>query len=354
MDSRRRPAPLGRMLAQRLPTPDALRALFPNPPHVEAFVAQARDATRALLHGRDERRLLVVVGPCSIHDPSGALEYAVRLRNLADSLSNELLVVMRTFLEKPRTALGWKGYLNDPALDGSHDIGRGLRGARQLLRRINALGVPCASELLDPLLAPYFDDQLSWGVIGARTSESAVHRQLASAAPFPVGFKNGTDGRLDAAVHAMRTARAFHAFPAVGADGRVRVQRTAGNPDGHLVLRGGRSGPGFDVASLERAFTHVRDFGVVRPLLVDCSHDNSGRDPRRQPLVARAVVDAWRTGAPGVLGLMLESYLEPGRQDVTPRVPPRPGLSVTDACLGWNETADLLCELAEAVKITRG
>jgi 3-deoxy-7-phosphoheptulonate synthase len=342
----------GRRSERTLLPPDAVRRALPVSREGFATVQVARESLRALLHGRDRHRLAVMVGPCSIHDPEAALDYARRLRRLAETLAGELVVVMRTFVEKPRTRQGWKGLVNDPHLDGSCDVGLGLASARGLLVRVNEIGLPCAVELLEPFTAPYLEDLVAWGAVGARTSESPVHRQLASGVPFPVGFKNGTDGSLQAAAHALHAAGAAQSYAAVGPDGRCVVRETAGNPDTHLVLRGGRSGPNFDEVSIAAATRLTAERGLARSVLVDCSHDNSGSDPSRQAQACRGALDALRAGAPGLLGVMLESSLEAGRQDPGTR-PLRYGVSITDACIDWNETADLLCEIAEAVKLSR-
>jgi 3-deoxy-7-phosphoheptulonate synthase len=339
-DRRRGPDPAD----AALPSPRALRRELPLPPRARAAVARGREAVRDALHGRD-RRLVVIAGPCSIHDPGAALDYAARLAELAARLADRLVVVMRTFLEKPRTATGWKGLLSDPHLDGSGDVAAGLRAARRLLAAVGALGLPCAAEVLDPVASPFLADALAWGGIGARTSESQVHRQLASGLPYPVGFKNGTGGCLAAASNAMLAAGRPHRFPGVGPDGRVRVVATRGNPDRHIVLRGGTAGPNYGEVSAAAA--RVADQGIARPVLVDCSHDNSGHDPARQGAVCRAVLRARREGQTPLLGVMLESFLEPGRQDFAPGRALRYGVSITDACMGWSETAELLREAAE-------
>ncbi len=340
-------------VAELLPTPKELRGELVVPPRAWATVQTARRALRDLLHGRDGVRLAAIVGPCSIHDPAAALEYAARLRQLAQSLAGELLILMRVFVEKPRTSLGWKGLANDPDLDGSCDVARGLRMSRALLRDVNALGVPCAMEILEPLTPHYLGDLLAWGGIGARTVESQVHREIASGMAFPVGIKNATDGSLDAACHALRSATRPHRFPGIAPDGRPAVLATRGNPDVHLVLRGGLAGPNHDEPHLALAMARASEVGVARPLLIDCAHGNSGGHPSRQAAVCREVLDQVREGTPSIAGIMLESHLEEGRQTLEPRRRVLPNVSVTDACLGWNETADLLCEAAEAVKLSR-
>ena len=338
---------------EALPTPEALQRELPASPRASATVQTARRAMRDVLHGRDPHRLVVITGPCSIHDPAAALEYAGRLRQLAQSLAGELLVLMRVFVEKPRTSVGWKGLANDPDLDGSCDVARGLRMSRALLRDVNALGVPCATELLGPLTPHYLGDLIAWGSIGARTVESQIHRELASGMGFPVGFKNGTDGSLEAACNALHAASRPHSFAGLGAEGKLSVLASSGNPDVHLILRGGRGGPNHDEPQLALARARASEVGVARPLVVDCAHGNSGGHPRRQAAVCREVLDHVREGNPGIAGLMLESQLVEGQQVIAPTRRVLPDVSITDPCLGWNETADLLCEAAEAVKLAR-
>jgi len=331
-----------------LPSPRQVWSELPAEAPVRAHVARSRDAVRGALHGRDPRRL-AVVGPCSIHDPDAAVAYAERLAGLAERTQDALILVMRCYVEKPRTSVGWKGLVNDPDLDGSGDVARGLRLARRTLLRINRLGVACASELLGPLTPPYLEDLLAWTAVGARTAESQTHRELASGAPMAVGFKNATDGSVEAARDAMRAAARAHRVPSLDPEGRVALRVTPGNPDRHLVLRGGRAGPNHDARAVARAAETVADQAIARPVLVDCSHGNSGRDPARQLAVCRDVGGQVRAGQPALLGVALESNLRPGRQEWRRGAALAPGVSITDACLGWEETAAVLCELAEAV-----
>jgi 3-deoxy-7-phosphoheptulonate synthase len=331
-----------------LPTPQRLKAELPADAGVHATVAQARSAVRDLLHGRDTRRLLVVIGPCSIHDPDAALAYAERLARLAERTRDSLLVVMRTYFEKPRTTVGWKGLINDPHLDGSCDLPLGLRVARETLLRINRLGVACGGELLDPISPQYVADLLAWGSIGARTSESQTHRELASGVSMPVGFKNGTDGRIESARDAMLAAAHPHTFLGINSQGETAAVVTRGNPDRHLILRGGGGRTNYDVEEIRRAAALVTDQGIPRPILVDCSHANSGKDPARQPEVCRRVLAQLRAGDGAILGVMLESNLEAGRQDWKPGSDLRRGVSITDGCLGWKESEALLDEIAQA------
>ncbi len=330
--------------------PRELKAELPLGAAQADVVRGARSAIRDVLHGRDRSRLVVVVGPCSIHDPEAALEYAARLRPLADEHADALVLLMRTYFEKPRTTVGWKGFLNDPHLDGSCDVAEGIRRARELLLAILGLGVPCATELLDPVTPQYLADCVAWAAIGARTSESQTHREMASGLSMPVGFKNGTDGWLEGAANAMTAARRPHSFLGVDAEGRASVVQTRGNPDGHLVLRGGRAGTNYSPDDVARAAASVRDQDVARAVMVDCSHGNSGKDPARQVEVCRAVLEQLRAGQPALLGLLLESNLEAGSQVWSPGAKLRRGVSITDACIGFQETEALLREMARVVR----
>jgi 3-deoxy-7-phosphoheptulonate synthase len=330
--------------------PARLKSELPLDEAARKTVSDGRSAIRNLLHGRDRRRLLVVVGPCSIHDPEAALEYAARLARVAERTRDRLLVVMRTYFEKPRTTVGWKGLINDPHLDGSCDLPHGLRVARETLLAINHLGVPCGSELLDPISPQYVADLLAWGSIGARTSESQTHRELASGVSMPVGFMNGTDGNIQSARDAMVSASHPHTFLGVGADGATAAVVTRGNPDRHVILRGGGGRPNHGAAQVTHAAELVGDLGVPRSVLVDCSHANSDKDPARQAPVCREVLAQVRAGQSAVLGVMLESNLEEGRQDWSPGATLRRGVSITDACIGWDETESLLDEIAAATE----
>jgi 3-deoxy-7-phosphoheptulonate synthase len=310
-------------------------------------VLSARAALCDALHGRDPR-LVAIVGPCSLHDPAAALDYARRLRPVAEELRGELLVVMRTYFEKPRTTVGWKGLVNDPDLDGSCDVVRGLSLARDLLREVSALGLPCATEFLDPITPQYLADLVAWAAIGARTAESQTHREMASGLSMPVGIKNGTDGSVQVAVDAVSAARHPHVFLGVSASGRASVVRTTGNRDAHVVLRGGRSGPNWGADAIRDAARRLAPLELARPVVVDCSHENSGKQPARQREVAHALAELGSRGAPALLGVMLESFLEPGRQDWRPGGTHAYGLSITDACLGFEQTAGVLRHLARA------
>ena len=336
-----------------LATPRSLRRELPVGSGVAAVVGGARRAIRSVLSGRDPKRLVVIVGPCSIHDPEAALEYAAKLRSVAEPVKSELIVAMRTYFEKPRTGMGWKGFINDPRLDGSCDVSLGLTLARRLLLAIGELGIPCASEVLDPFTPQFTGDLLSWASIGARTSESQTHRQLASGLPMPVGFKNGTNGGLEGAVNAMLAAGHSHAFPGISAEGEAALVRTRGNPDRHLILRGGGGRTNFDANSIAAAARAAGSQGIARPVMVDCSHANSNRDHSRQAPVCREVLRGVRDGGAGpLMGLLLESHLQSGAQPWEIGATPERGRSITDACMGWNETEDLLYEIAEAVKVS--
>ena len=332
-----------------LVSPRAVKEKLPTTLAIAELVSATRHGIRDLLHGRDARRLVVVVGPCSIHDPDAAFEYARRLGSVANATRGELLLVMRTYFEKPRTTVGWKGLLNDPHLDGTCDVGRGLELAREVLLGVNGVGVACASELLDPITPQYVADLLSWAAIGARTTESQTHRELASGVSMPVGFKNGTSGSLQVAVDAMTSARHPHSFLGINADGATCAIRTCGNPDRHLVLRGGGGRSNHGAGDVARAAKLLEGQGVARPIMVDCSHGNSAKDHTRQAIVCRDVLAQVRAGEDRILGLLLESNLRPGRQDWQPGRRLERGVSITDACLGWEETEKLVYEIAETV-----
>lgn len=336
-----------RRSAQPLPSPAVLRQRLPLSDALAARVHDDRNAIRAVLDGRDPR-LLVVVGPCSLHDPVAALEYAERLAALAPELSDQLLLVMRAYVEKPRTTIGWKGLLYDPHLDGRGDMAEGLRLSRRLMLDILEAGLPLATELLQPMAASYFDDLLGWAAIGARTSESQIHRELVSGLDLPVGFKNGTDGSLTIACDAMRSAAHPHRHFGIDALGHPALLETHGNPDTHLVLRGGHRGPNHDAASVAQARAALVKQGIAARLVVDCSHANSGKDPLRQPAVLAEVIEQRLAGDVSLRGVMLESNLFDGCQPLSGEL--RYGVSITDGCLGWIGTERLLRETAEALR----
>ncbi len=297
-------------------------------------------------------RLIVVVGPCSIHDHDAAIEYAHRLKPLADELERDLILVMRVYFEKPRTTIGWKGFINDPKLNESFDMNTGLHLARKLLCEINELGLPCATEFLDLITPQYIADLVAWGAIGARTTESQSHRQLASGLSCPVGFKNGTDGNIHIAVDAIKAAHAAHHFISITKTGQAAVFKTAGNEDTHLILRGGKA-PNYDATSVEAVCQDLARLGLSPQVMIDLSHANSSKKFERQIVVGQDVMAQIAGGDPRILGVMIESHLNPGRQDLVPGQPLAYGLSITDACLGWEATEPLLRGFAEAVRARR-
>jgi len=326
----------------RLLTPRALKAELPMTEGSNRTVVASRERINGILEQKDPR-LLVVVGPCSIHDVKGALEYGRRLNALRLELAAQIEIVMRVYFEKPRSTIGWKGLINDPHLDGSYDMEAGLKKARRLLLDLTAMGLPAATEVLDPIVVQYIDDLVSWAAIGARTIESQTHREMASGLSMPVGFKNGTDGSLQLAVDAMQSARTPHSFLGIDQDGLTSIIRTTGNPAGHIVLRGGRSRPNCDPASIRAAEATLMAAGLPVVLMVDCSHANSGKQPARQEAVWRSIVEQRAAGARSVIGAMVESNLEEGNQPF----PTNPaellyGVSITDACIGWETTERLL------------
>ncbi len=324
-------------------SPAILAEEVPLTDSTSAKVCEARRAIEAILDGKDAR-LLVVVGPCSIHDTRAALEYAAKLKPIADSLAEALLIVMRVYFEKPRTVVGWKGLINDPDLDESYRINKGLRLARQLLADILELGVPAGTEFLDTTFGQFYADLISWGAIGARTAESQIHRELASGLSMPVGIKNRTDGNVQVAVDAIQAARSRHLFPSLTKEGAPAILETTGNPYAHLVLRGGSdTGPNFDSVSIESSVRLLRAAHLPEVLMIDCSHGNSDKDADRQIDVANAIMKNLR-GSP-VRALMIESHLVAGRQNA----PVTYGQSITDACLGFEDTKALLHRLANAV-----
>jgi 3-deoxy-7-phosphoheptulonate synthase len=315
-------------------------------------VARGRADVARILRGDDDR-LVLIVGPCSIHDPDAALEYARRLKKLADEHARELCVVMRVYFEKPRTTVGWKGLINDPRLDGTFAINEGLRKARHFLIDLAQLGLPAGCEFLDPISPQYTSDTVSWGAIGARTTESQVHRELASGLSMPIGFKNGTDGGVQIAIDAVRAAAHPHSFLGVTEQGLAAIVATAGNQDCHVILRGGESGPNHDAVSVQKTASALRAAGLPPRLMVDTSHGNSSKDYKRQPLVAHDIASQLREGETAIFGVMMESFLVDGRQDLVDPGALRYGQSITDACMGWDMTLPVLAVLAEAVRARR-
>ena len=344
-----------------LPTPQELIAELPLDARVADVVERGRDEVRAIMDGVDDR-LLVIVGPCSIHDPKAGLEYARRLVSQAEKHREDLLIVMRTYFEKPRTTVGWKGLINDPRLDGSHDMETGLRTARQFLQQVTALGLPTATEFLEPISPQYMADLISWGAIGARTTESQIHRQLASGLSMPIGFKNGTDGDLQVAIDACGAAGAAQAFLGIDGEGRAALVATAGNPDTHVILRGGRKGPNYSAADVESASTKIAAKALNPRLIVDASHANSGKSHHRQAEVALEIGAQLEDGgqsAQAIAGVMLESFLVGGAQnlDVAEHAARRSelvyGQSVTDACMDWDVSVSVLNQLAASARKRR-
>jgi 3-deoxy-7-phosphoheptulonate synthase len=321
-------------------------------PAVQSLVEHSRKGIADVLHGHDDR-LIVVVGPCSIHDHGQAIEYASRLATVAESLQEDLLVVMRVYFEKPRTTVGWKGFINDPRLDGSYRINEGLRRARALLLEISELGLPIATEFLDLLSPQYIADLIAWGAIGARTTESPSHRQLSSGLSCPLGFKNGTDGGMQVAVDAMVAASAPHAFMGMTKMGMAAIFETRGNGDTHVILRGGKTGPNYDAQSIDACCAALGNAGLREQVMIDCSHANSNKSHLRQVDVSREIALQLASGDKRIIGVMLESNLHEGRQDLKPGVPLQPGVSITDACLGWDQTEPVLELLAQAVRARR-
>jgi len=335
-----------------LPPPEHLIRFFPiQGTAVEAQIAETRARVRQILHGRSDR-MLVVMGPCSIHDPAAALEYAKKLAGERKRYSGELELLMRVYFEKPRTTVGWKGLINDPYLNGSFRINEGLRIARDLLVHINQAGVPAGCEFLDVISPQYIGDLVSWGAIGARTTESQVHRELASGLSAPVGFKNGTDGNVKIAVDALLAARQKHHFLSVHKSGQVAIVETRGNDDCHIILRGGKN-PNYDAPSVQAACGELARAGLPERLMVDCSHANAAKDYRRQAEVAADIGRQIAGGERRIVGVMVESHLVEGRQELEPGKALTFGQSITDACLGWDDSVKLLEGLAEAVKARR-
>jgi 3-deoxy-7-phosphoheptulonate synthase len=332
-----------------LRSPDDVTAELPLSARAADVVYRTRQEIQAVLEGRDQRKL-VIVGPCSIHDPKAALDYAGRLLELRERVKDALVLVMRVYFEKPRTTVGWKGLINDPHLDGTYDIPTGIRTARGLLREIAELGLPAATELLDPIIPQYIADLVSWTAIGARTTESQTHREMASGLSMPVGFKNGTDGSLGVAINAMIAASRQHSFLGVDGAGRVGVVRTAGNPHCHIVLRGGAAGPNYDAVEVQKAAMALEKARVNPRVLIDASHDNSGKDPLRQPAVLAEVGAQLRAGEQHILGVMLESHLCEGRQELLDKATLTYGQSITDGCIGFDQTREVLEAFADSVR----
>jgi 3-deoxy-7-phosphoheptulonate synthase len=318
---------------------------------VEKVVVDARNNISKALQGADDR-IVVIVGPCSIHDSSAALEYANLLANEAKRLEDDLIIIMRVYFEKPRTTVGWKGLINDPDLNGTFNINKGLKQARELLLKINEIGLACGTEYLDVISPQYNADLISWGAIGARTTESQIHRELASGLSCPVGFKNGTNGDIQIAVDAIRSAQSSHHFLSMTKQGITAIFETSGNTDTHMILRGGKSGTNYDSESVEKVISSLSRFDIPNKIMIDCSHGNSLKDYRRQPLVCESISEQIMSGSDNIFGLMIESHLKEGSQSISDK-PLEYGKSITDACVSWESTVDMLNMLSAAVKHRR-
>ncbi|KUI99442.1 3-deoxy-7-phosphoheptulonate synthase [Vibrio sp. MEBiC08052] len=338
-----RTEPLGHM-----PTPEQLRIQSPVSASVGQHISQSRQEIEAILHGRDHR-LLVITGPCSIHDPVAALDYAKRLNILRERYADNLLIVMRTYFEKPRTVVGWKGLITDPYLDGRYALEEGLSKAREVLLAINQLGLPTATEFLDMITGQYIADLISWGAIGARTTESQIHREMASALSCPVGFKNATNGNVKVAVDAIRAAKASHYFYSPDRQGRMTVYRTSGNPDGHVILRGGENGPNFDSKSVQQACAQLESHHLSPRVVIDFSHANCQKQHKRQLSVAEDICRQIRRGSDQIAGIMAESFIKEGHQPIAALDQLTYGMSITDPCLSWSDTELMITELNAAV-----
>ena len=322
-------------------TPEELKRQLPATEDVKQGIAQNREIVRSIIDGTD-KRLLLVVGPCSIHNPREAIDYAERLKALSESVNDKLFIVMRAYFEKPRSTVGWKGLINDPHLDDSFKIAEGLAMARKLLLEISKLGLPLANEALDPITPQYLQELFSWTAIGARTSESQTHREMASGLSCPVGFKNGTDGSLDVALNALQSVKSPHRFLGISPDGKVSIVTTKGNAHAHVVLRGGAGGPNYYPENIAACEAELESIGATQAIMVDCSHANSNKDHTKQGPVLEAVAEQISAGNKSIRGVMLESNLKPGNQKVISSQELQYGVSITDACIGWEETEKLL------------
>ncbi len=326
---------------QVLVTPEALKQQLPLSAHAYQYIAKARETVADIVHKRDNR-VLVITGPCSIHDIDAAKEYALKLKKLHDELSDEFYILMRVYFEKPRTTVGWKGLINDPDMDESFDVDKGLRQARELMLWLAELELPVATEALDPISPQYISELVTWSAIGARTTESQTHREMASGLSMPVGFKNGTDGKLDVAINALKSAASGHRFMGINQQGQVALLQTAGNPDGHVILRGGKA-PNYDAQSVNECEEQLHKAGQNARLIIDCSHGNSSKDHTRQKAVCDDVFGQIASGNQSIIGVMLESNLSEGNQSSNkPRAELAYGVSVTDACIDWQTTETLL------------
>ena len=329
-------------------TPEELKRQLPATEEVKRGISQNREIVRSIIDGTD-KRLLLVVGPCSIHNPREAIDYAERLKALSESVNDKLFIVMRAYFEKPRSTVGWKGLINDPHLDDSFKIAEGLAMARKLLLEISKLGLPLANEALDPITPQYLQELFSWTAIGARTSESQTHREMASGLSCPVGFKNGTDGSLDVALNALQSVKSPHRFLGISPDGKVSIVTTKGNAHAHVVLRGGTNGPNYYPENIAVCEEELESIGATQAIMVDCSHANSNKDHTKQGSVLEAVAEQISAGNKSIRGVMLESNLNPGNQKVDSSQELQYGVSITDACIGWEETERLLKDFHKAL-----
>ena len=329
-------------------TPEELKRQLPATEEIKQSISQSRELVRSIIDGAD-KRLLLVVGPCSIHNPQEAIDYATKLKALSESLNDKLFIVMRAYFEKPRSTVGWKGLINDPHLDDSFKIAEGLAMARKLLLEISKLGLPLANEALDPITPQYLQELFSWTAIGARTSESQTHREMASGLSCPVGFKNGTDGSLDVALNALQSVKSPHRFLGISPDGKVSIVTTKGNAHAHVVLRGGTNGPNYYPENIAVCEEELESIGATQAIMVDCSHANSNKDHTKQGSVLEAVAEQISVGNKSIRGVMLESNLNPGNQKVDSSQELQYGVSITDACIGWEETERLLRDFHKAL-----
>lgn len=337
----------------RLVTPNEFKAQFPITPEIEAHVERSRSIIRNILDRKD-KRLMVVVGPCSVHDTTAAIEYAERLAKFSKTVEDQLFIVMRVYFEKPRTTVGWKGLINDPYLDGTFQVEKGMAIGRQLMLKINQLGLPIANEALDPISPQYMQDLIAWSAIGARTTESQTHREMASGLSVPIGFKNGTDGSLGVAINALESVSSGHRFLGIDGDGKVSIVRSSGNKYAHIVLRGGGGKPNYDSVNVRLSERELRTKGLAENIMVDCSHANSNKDPELQPLVLDNIGQQILEGNQSIMGVMLESHLKAGSQKLTDdKSLLEYGKSITDGCIDWETTDTALTRLAEKLKVFR-
>jgi 3-deoxy-7-phosphoheptulonate synthase len=334
----------------RLISPAELAKEFPATESLNLLVSESRKIVEDILQHKD-KRMLMIVGPCSIHDEKSAFEYAEKIVKFHEKMKDRMFIVMRVYFEKPRTTIGWKGLINDPHLDGTNDIETGLRKARKILLKISEMGLPVATELLDPIVPQYIADLVSWVAIGARTTESQTHREMASGLSMPVGFKNSTDGNLQTAIDAMRSANHPHSFLGIDQEGRISMVNTRGNSNGHIILRGGRSRPNYDVESIKEAEEKLQKSGANPLIMVDCSHANSNKVPEQQEVVWKSIIDQRAAGNQHLIGMMLESHLNAGNQELVQDLSQlKYGVSITDACINWNDTESLLGYAYEHLK----